>query len=224
MAFDGTCMLPINAAQILEFVASGTTATLLAKKWDSALLVNVSNEMISAILADSKALDAIMQIEGFRNLNSDFFETIINQSNAIKEKKSRMETCDKEKDNDTKKEISEEEKELKSKRKIIQENLRKFATRIPLFMYLTDEREVCLKDVITKVEPLLFKKVTGIQVDEFEKLVELGVFSSAHRNEAVAAFRRYEESSLTYSGIDKHYGEKIGLWDISIKTEELNSI
>lgn len=81
--------------------------------------------------------------------------------------------------------------------------------------------QACLKDVITKVEPALFKKVTGITVPEFEMLVQHGVFNAAVMNEAVAAFRRYEESSLTYTGIDKHYGEKVGLWDISVKREEL---
>ena len=223
LAFDGTGMSPINATEILDYVASGTTATLLARKWDSALLVNVSNEMIQAIIDDADAKDAIMRIEGFRNMNSDVFETIINRSNAIKEKKTK-ETGDKDKDNKTKKEISEEEKEIKAQRKQIQENLRKFATRIPLFMYLTDEREQTLMDVITKIEPALFKKVTGIEVSDFDKLVHIGVFNSAAMNEAVAAFRRYEESSLSYTGIDKHYGEKVGLWDISIKHEELQAM
>ena len=46
-------------------------------------------------------------------------------------------------------------------------------------------------DVITKVEPVLFKKVTGIEVADFDKLVHIGVFNSAAMNEAVAAFRRY---------------------------------
>lgn len=223
LAFDGTGMSPINATEILDYVASGTTATLLARKWDSALLVNVSNEMIQAIIDDADAKDAIMNIEGFRNMNSDVFETIINRSNAIKEKKTK-DTGDKDKDNKTKKEISEEEKEIKSQRKQIQENLRKFATRIPLFMYLTDEREQTLMDVITKIEPALFKKVTGIDVLDFDKLVHIGVFNSAAMNEAVAAFRRYEESSLSYTGIDKHYGEKVGLWDISVKHEELTAM
>ena len=62
-----------------------------------------------------------------------------------------------------KKQMSEEEKEYKSKRKQIQEKLIKFATRIPVFMYLTDFREYTLKDVITKLEPALFKKVTGLE-------------------------------------------------------------
>ena len=186
LAFDGTSMSPVNATEILDYVASGTTATLLARKWDSALLVNVSNEIMQAIIDDPSARDAIMSIEGFRNMNSDVFETIINRSNAIKDKKTKENLDDNEKET-VKKEISDEEKELKSQRKQIQENLRKFATRIPLFMYLTDEREQCLMDVITKIEPALFKKVTGIRVEDFDKLISIGVFNSAAMNEAVAA-------------------------------------
>ena len=223
LAFDGTGMSPINATELLDYVASGTTATLLARKWDSAMLVNVSNEMLQAIINDQEAMDAIMNIEGFRNMNSDVFETIINRSEALKNKKTK-DTGNSKEDAKTKKEITEEEKEIKSQRKQIQENLRKFATRIPLFMYLTDEREQTLMDVITKIEPALFKKVTGIEVSDFDKLVHIGVFNSAAMNEAVAAFRRYEESSLSYTGIDKHYGEKVGLWDISVKHEELTAM
>ena len=222
LAFDGTSMSPVNATEILDYVASGTTATLLARKWDSALLVNVSNEMIQKIIDDPDARKAIMSIEGFRNMNSNVFETIINHSKEIKESKSAGNGGDNA-NSKIKKEISEKEKEIKEQKKLIQENLRKFATRIPLFMYLTDEREQTLMDVITKIEPALFRKVTGIEVSEFEKLINIGVFNSAFMNEAVAAFRRYEESSLSYAGIDKHYGEKIGLWDIAIKKEELQS-
>ena len=223
LAFDGTGMYPVNATEILDFVASGTTATLLAKKWNSALLVNVTDDILKLIIGNDAAREAIMNIEGFRSMNSDVFETIVNRSAALKDKKTKEKDDDKE-NKKTKKEISEEEKQLKSQRKQIQENLQKFATRIPLFMYLTDEREVCLQDVITKVEPALFKKVTGITVKDFENLVNIGVFNSSAMNEAVAAFRRYEESSLTYTGIDKHYGEKVGLWDIAVKREELISM
>lgn len=48
------------------------------------------------------------------------------------------------------------------------EKLIKFATRVPIFMYLTDYRERSLKDVITQLEPGLFKKVTGLDVKDFE--------------------------------------------------------
>ena len=114
---------------------------------------------------------ALMKIEGFRSLNSDI-ETIIAKSEKVKKAKKEG---TKDLTPKQKKELSDEEKEYKSKRKQIQEKLIKFATRIPVFMYLTDYRERCLKDVITQLEPGLFKKVTGLSVKDFELLVSLGV-------------------------------------------------
>lgn len=98
----------------------------------------------------------------------------------------------------------------------------KFATRIPVFMYLTDFRENTLKDVITKIEPDLFKAVTGLSVDDFNLLVSLGVFNSSHMNQAVFAFRRYEDSSLAYTGIESHAGLRhYGLYDTVVAVDEV---
>src|SRR5205814_6083767 len=119
-----------------------------------------------------------------------------------------------------KKALTEEEKEYKSLRKQIQEKLIKFATRIPVFMYLTDYRERSLKDVITQLEPGLFKKVTGLGVKDFELLVSLGVFNSALMNDAVYKFKRYEDASLVYVGIDKHEGEDVGLFDTVLTSDD----
>ncbi len=105
------------------------------------------------------------------------------------------------------------EPEFKSKRKQIQEKLIKFATRIPVFMYLTDYREHCLKDVITQLEPGLFKKVTALDVKDFELLVSLNVFNSTLMNDAIYKFKRYEDASLEYIGINRHEGEDVGLFD-----------
>ncbi len=215
LAYDGSAMREVNAAEILDMAMAGTTATLLARRWESALLVNVDNDTLRRILANQKALDALMGIEGFRSLNSDI-ETIINKSEAVKKAKQ-------EKDKLTpkeKKEISDEEKEFKTKRKQIQEKLIKFATRIPVFMYLTDYREACLKDVITQLEPALFKRVTGLEVGDFELLVSLGVFNDALMNDAVYKFRRYEDSSLVYTGVNRHEGESVGLYDTSISEQD----
>src|SRR5690606_36854297 len=110
-----------------------------------------------------------------------------------------------------KKQMTADEKELKSKRKQIQEKLIKFATRIPIFMYLTDYREHALKDVITQLEPGLFKKVTGLEVSDFDLLVSLNVFNSGHMNDAVYKFKRYEDVSLAYTGVIKQDHVNIGL-------------
>ena len=83
-------------------------------------------------------------------------------------------------------------------------------------MYLTDFREQTLQDVITQLEPGLFKKVTGLCVDDFNLLVSLGVFNSSLMNDAVYKFRRYEDASLIYTGINKHEGESVGLFDTSL--------
>lgn len=210
LAYDGSSMKQIDAAGILDMAMSGTTATLLARRWESALLVNVDNGTLRRLMANKKAMDALMSIEGFRNLNQEI-ETIINKSDAVK--KARKEANDEELSPKEKKELTKEEKEYKNLRKKIQEKLIKFATRIPVFMYLTDYRERSLKDVITQLEPGLFKKVAGLTVKDFELLVSLGVFNSALLNDAVYKFKRYEDSSLSYTGINKHEGEDIGLYD-----------
>jgi hypothetical protein len=87
-------------------------------------------------------------------------------------------------------------------------------------MYLTDFRERSLKDIITQLEPGLFKKVTGLTVKDFELLVSLGVFNSALMNDAVYKFKRYEDPSLGYLGINKHEGEDIGLYDTVLSAKE----
>ena len=213
LAYDGSSMKQIDAAGILDMAMSGTTATLLARRWESALLVNVDNDTLRRLMDNQKAMDALMSIEGFRTLNQEI-ETIINKSEAVK--KARKEANDEEMTAKEKKDLSEEEKEYKSLRKQIQEKLIKFATRVPIFMYLTDYRERTLRDVITQLEPALFKKVTGLVVKDFELLVSLGVFNSALMNDAVYKFKRYEDSSLSYTGINKHEGEDIGLYDTVI--------
>lgn len=84
----------------------------------------------------------------------------------------------------------------------------------------TDYRERSLKDVITQLEPGLFKKVTGLTVKDFELLVSLGVFNSALMNDAVYKFKRYEDASLEYIGLNKHEGEEVGLYDTVLSRKE----
>lgn len=153
----------------------------------------------------------LVMLRNFCVFNDDL-TTIINKSEAVKKaKKENPNPSDKEE-----KEPSEEEKEMKSKRKQIQEKLIKFATRIPVFMYLTDYRERCLKDVITQLEPGLFKKVTGLNVADFNMLCSLGVFNAPLMNDAIFKFKRYEDASLIYTGIDRHRKDEVGGWDTTI--------
>lgn len=221
LAYDGANMRPVDAGQILDIAMSGTSATLLARKWESAILVNVDNATLRKIMGNEEAVDAIMNIEGFRSLGKDVFEKVINKSESVS--RTRKERGD-ELTTKEKYALSDEEKEYKSMRKQIQQKLIKFVTRIPAFMYLTDYRENTLQDVITKIEPDLFKQVTGLTVDDFHLLVNLGVFNSIHLNQAVFAFRRYEDASLSYTGIRSHKDlRNVGLYDTVVALEEFDT-
>ena len=216
LAYDGANMTQIDAGGILDIAMAGTSATLLARKWESALLVNVDNATLRRIMDNEGAMKAVERIEGWRSLGDSIIQTIINKGERVKELKGRAKSghiTDREK-----KELSAEEKEFKSKRRMVQEKLVKFPTRIPAFMYLTDFRENTLQDVITKLEPDLFLSVTGLAVADFHLPVRLKVFSTEHMNQAVFAFRRYEDASLSYSGIDSHPGlTRHGLYDTVVE-------
>ena len=218
LAYDGANMSQVDAGGILDIAMAGTSATLLARKWESALLVNVDNETLRRILDNPEAMAAVERIEGWRALGDNVIETIINKSDRVKDLKTKAKEgklTAKEK-----RELTEEEKEYKSKRKLVQEKLIKFATRIPAFMYLTDFRENTLQDVITKLEPELFQTVTGLTVKDFHLLVSLRVFNTEQMNQAVFAFRRYEDASLRYTGIDSHPGlTHYGLYDTVVARE-----
>lgn len=218
LAYDGANMTQIDPGGILDIAMAGTSATLLARKWESALLVNVDNDTLRRILDSPEAMAAVGRIEGWRSLGDNILETIINKSDVVKGLKNKAKK--KGLSPKEKKQLTDEEKEFKSKRKLVQEKLIKFATRIPAFMYLTDFRENTLQDVITKIEPDLFQIVTGLTVNDFHLLVQLKVFNTEQMNQAVFAFRRYEDASLRYTGIESHEGlTHYGLYDTVVARE-----
>ena len=217
LQFDGSSMKRVDATEILDFVDNGTSGTLLARRWNSAQLVNVDNATLQRVLDNPEALATIMKIEGFRALGSDIIENIVNRAERIK--KLKREAGDNPK---KKKELTAEEKEYRSKRREVQEKLMKFATRIPIFMYLTDYREESLEDVIRKLEPSLFERVTGLTIDDFDLLLRVGVFNRAQMNDAILKFRRYEDASLAYTGVNRHASDtRIGLMDSTVPIEAL---
>jgi hypothetical protein len=218
LAYDGANMTQVDAGGILDIAMSGTSATLLARKWESALLVNVDNDTLRSIMNDPEAMAAVERIEGWRALGDNIIETIINKSEKVKELKKKAK--DTELSMKDKKQLSDEEKEFKSKRKLVQEKLIKFATRIPVFMYLTDFRENTLQDVIKILDRDLFMAVTGLSIRDFNCLVKLRVFNTEQMNQAVFAFRRYEDASLRYTGINSHEGlSSYGLYDTVVAVE-----
>ena len=214
LAFDGASMQEANAQDILDWTINGTTANLLARKWKDASLIHIDNDTLERLLNSKEAQDAIEKIESWRNLRDDI-EVLVTKSKAVKKAKTKggdLTPAEK-------KEVDENEKVVRNRRKEIQDKLLHFMSRLPVFMYMTDCREQSVSDVIQTYEPDLFKLVTGLEPNDYRIFIELGVFDRTKMNQACGAFRKYEDSSMTYSGIDKHEGEEMGLFDISISPE-----
>ena len=64
LAYDGSNMTQVDAGGILDIAMSGTSATLLARKWESALLVNVDNDTLRKIMNNQAAMDAVHEHRG----------------------------------------------------------------------------------------------------------------------------------------------------------------
>lgn len=204
LAYDGFGMEAIDAAGLLDISIGQTTSTLLAKGWNNALLVNVDNPTLTKMVNNAEAMRIINSIESFRRVSDGKVDdTIINHTKTIKELRTKQKNeeglTDKEK-----KQLNHEERDYNKKRQLIREKLQTLATRIPLFMYMTDFREETLSDIIMKLEPELFEKVTGLTIADFELLIELGLFNSELMNSVVYKFRKYEDASMNYSGINRH--------------------
>lgn len=224
LCFDGGRMISLNANDILDISAYGTASTMLARRWQSARLVDTTTVTLEKVLNNPEILAALEKIEGFRNLRNDLKKVITREKDIQKSKQERAgegRAATKEE----KAEENEEQKERLSFKKKLREKLLQFVTRIPVFMYLTDYREQALTDVIRNLEPEMFTKVTGLTVREFDLMCEVGVFNQTEMNQAIAQFRRFEDKSLEYAGGRSAYEDgKVGLFDTVVTEEEADEI
>ena len=217
LCYDGSNMQELNATELLDVATVGTASSMLARRWQSDYLVNLDSFTIQRLLDRPDLIAALNKIEGFRNLanlKSRLIKMINHEAaiNKVKREGGKISS-----------ELTQEQKDVRKFREDIKRDLKKFITRIPVFMYLTDYREERLIDVIRCIEPDLFTTVTGLDITDFEKLNEVGVFNSALMNQAVFAFKRFEEASLTYAG-GATLPDHAGGFDTVVKRSELKKI
>lgn len=222
LCYDGSSMQALNAVELLDIAVTGVASSMLARRWQSAQLIDVGNMTLERLLNEPDILNALQNIEAFRNLNKDISKIISFEKVISKLKKEQIDNKLEKKEEE---ELTDREKEIKGLRKQLRDKLLKFVTRIPVFMYLTDFREETLKDVITNIEPELFTKVSGLSVADFERMCEIGVFKSQNMNSAIFAFKRYETYSLNYVG-GKEFKDSdiIGGFDAKVRRDELKDV
>jgi hypothetical protein len=70
----------------------------------------------------------------------------------------------------------------------------------------------------------LFERVTGLTIEDFELLLSYNVFNSERMNSSILQFRRYEDASLAYTGIEKHKEDSVGLFDTVVSHEIIKEV
>ncbi|HXV04669.1 MAG TPA: GIY-YIG nuclease family protein [Solirubrobacterales bacterium] len=205
--FKGGAMSQLEASDVLDWATAGVGATALAKQWNSPVLVDVNERTLSAVLDHPDLLETLAQIEDFRAL-VDNAEHVITSTKMLKEAK-------REQGGQLEPEQKREQSETAKKRREIREKLQKFLARVPVFMYGTDFREEALKHVIESLDPALFERVTGLTIDDFKLLSDLGLFNARNMDAAIWQFRQFERASLRYAETETADDEQggLGLWE-----------
>jgi hypothetical protein len=212
-AFAGGAMTELDARAVLDWATAGIGATALAQRWNSPQLVNINEHTLTALLDHPDLLAALEQIEDFRNL-AEMAQQVITSTKMLKEAKRENSTLTREQ--------KKEKSETASLRIEIRKKLQKLLVRIPVFMYVTQFRELAVKDIIMGVEKDLFERVTGLTVADFHLLNQIGVFNKLQMDAAVYQFKAFEDASLEYADEPgtRHERKPIGLWDTVMQPEE----
>ena len=215
LSYQGGELRQIDAGEVLDIASSGFGMAMLTKKWRDPRMVTVNITTLTSLHGHPELIAALKRIEQFRRIPALEYERGISQSiNTTEElKKAKREG------KEPSKKVSEEEKKNRGFRKEVKERLMWLVARIPVFMYLTENREETLKDVIMQLETDLFTRVTGINLEEFKRFCDIGVFNARTMNDGVWQFRLAEEGSLHYAG-GREYDLKIGGWDTTVSRDE----
>lgn len=189
LAFEGQSMNELDAEKLIDYLTHGITSSMLARRWNSPELITFDIAAMEAVLANEALVASLEEIDDFRTIR-DEIKAIIATNEELAPKvqaKEKLDPADKGKVD-----------EAKKKRDDIRKKLRKFVARLPVFMYLTDNREKTVTDLITKYETQLFQQVTQLKVSDFQMLLAAKVFNESKMNDAVWKFREFERPSLSY--------------------------
>lgn len=215
LSYQGGELREINAGEVLDIASSGFGMAMLTKKWRDPRMVTINIATLTSLSDHPELIAALRRIEQFRRIPALEYErgikTAITTEEVLKDAKR--------KGKEPSKKVSAVDKENRGFRKEVKERLMWLVARIPVFMYLTENREETLKDVIMQLETDLFTRVTGISLEEFKRFCDIGVFNARTMNDGVWQFRLAEEGSLHYAG-GREYDLKIGGWDTTVSRDE----
>lgn len=184
----GNEMYEMDAREVLTFDLSNTDAKGLGLRFVERGNVVVNRDTIDAMNASAeiqaRCTEIFEKIKMFKKYNganeselknSDVDLLTLDANNQKIKKLETKTTTNEKEEKERNKELDKVEKEQKSEREKLRELLKTLLSRIPLYMYLTDATEENLEQVLAADVQDLFRKATGITVDDFRYLKEIGL-------------------------------------------------
>ena len=175
LVYNGAELTEVN----VDYILNKLMETIHEKKWDTLALIN----SIDKINDDVKNI--IMAITKTNKIKND--STEINNSDCLKGLKSKG-------DNSS---VPNTDTEKLSTKEIM-EKLRNLTAKLPLFLLLSNKRELSLNDIIDCDEPELFTLCTGILIEDFKLLVKHDIFNKHFINYMIYNFAQIEKESENY--------------------------
>lgn len=189
----------LNASKILQYASEGIGSRYLANRWNSNRMVNTRN--IWQKTQGNANLHRILEkvkIHANPPKSGGIMIPLSENPKLAKKPRSRSQ-------------INQQETMNKEQQEI-QKRLRKILASIPMFMYITPDREKSLLDLIEQTDETTFQNLTGITLKEFEQLKEEDAFNTEEMDKAVLHFRKVETESLGYLGAEPPTAEPLGSW------------
>ncbi|MBD2114929.1 MULTISPECIES: restriction endonuclease [Cyanophyceae] len=197
LGFDGTRMQPVDVDEIIDTAFQTTTVDtrwMQSRKFinpDASKLELLSEEVRRALICVTK------QRQSDRSADED--ENVINKTPELKEGEGNTSNDSEDGGSNTDQEDDLPEEDLANRLSFI-------AKRINAFMYLSDDIEKNLKDVLATDEAELFRMVMELRKDEMAALVDAGLFHEQAMRLAIHQFRRADVASFRYTGLDPRSG------------------
>lgn len=185
-AIDGGRMERLDVNSILDWAHGGIGANSLARRWRSVDLYNLNGVTMDRLLQDADLIAELEQIEDFRTIREEA-EKIVTASKKLAAVKRAGGSGS---------EQRKPKKEIADKRRNIREKLKKVSAKVLIFMYLTDFREERLAHVIESLDTDLFVRSTGLSLESYRKLTEIGVIDVGNMTDAIQKFRYFEKKSI----------------------------
>ncbi len=190
LAFEGASMHRVDAGEILDVALQ--SASVDARQMDSLRYINPRAGIHARLGAEAKgALDAIRVVHGKASKKAKDSPTIVADDPDIEPT-----TATGNEEGGGGREDPEADVGALTKR------LQFLARRINAFMYLSQNYEKTLADVLATDEVELFQQVMELTPSQMGALVRAGLFNESALRLAILQFARAERESLPYTGID----------------------